>query len=160
MVPFLLWGGRKVDLEFIFWMSFSPTSSSPSSSSLSMRRHLSRRRHTSIVAPTPVSSRLSRTAAGCHFPLVVVVVVVVTIMTAIVIVIVAPSLSSSSPVAIVVVIASRCATAHRAVAIAIVVVVAICWKKGERAPSLAPNVRPNLIGLNAACLLIDRCRLA
>ena len=35
-----------------------------------------------------------------------------------------------------------------------------CWKKGERAPSLAPNVRPNLIGLNAACLLIDRCRLA
>jgi len=35
-----------------------------------------------------------------------------------------------------------------------------CWKKGERTPSLAPNVRPNLIGLNAACLLIDPCRLA
>ena len=95
-----------------------------------MRRHLSRRRHTSIVAPTPVSSHLSRTAAGCHFPLVVVV-VVVTIMTAIVIVVVVfvPSLSSSSsslPVAIVVVVVvSRCATAHRVVTVAIVVAVAI-----------------------------------
>jgi len=33
-----------------------------------------------------------------------------------------------------------------------------CWKKGERAPSLLPNVRPNLNGLDAACLLLDRCR--
>ena len=75
-----------------------------------MRRCLSRRAATSIVAPTPVSSRLSRTAADCHFLLlVVVVVVVVTIMIAIVVVVVvvvvAPSSSSSlssSPVAIVV----------------------------------------------------------
>ena len=104
MVSFLLWGGQKVDLELIVWSSFSP-----SSSSLSMRRCLSRRAATSIVAPTPVSSRLSRTAADCHFLLlVVVVVVVVTIMIAIVVVVVvvvAPSSSSSlssSPVAIVV----------------------------------------------------------
>ena len=106
MVSFLLWGGQKVDLELIDWSSFSP-----SSSSLSMRRCLSRRAATSIVAPTPVSSRLSRTAADCHFLLlVVVVVVVVTIMIAIVVVVVvvvvvAPSSSSSlssSPVAIVV----------------------------------------------------------
>ena len=86
---FLLWGGQKVDLELIVWSSFSP-----SSSSLSMRRCLSRHAATSIVAPTPVSSRLSRTAADCHFLLlVVVVVVVVTIMIAIVVVVVvvAPS---------------------------------------------------------------------
>ena len=82
-----------------------------------MCRHLFCRRHTSIVAPTPVSSRLSRTAAGCHFHLVVVL-VVVTIMTAIIIVVVvAPfSLLSSllSPVAIVVVIVSRRAATHSA----------------------------------------------
>ncbi len=35
-----------------------------------------------------------------------------------------------------------------------------CWKKGERAPSLTPNVRPNLTGLDTACLLIDRYRWA
>ena len=31
-----------------------------------------------------------------------------------------------------------------------------CWKKGERAQSLAPNVHPNLTGLDAACLLLDQ----
>ena len=35
-----------------------------------------------------------------------------------------------------------------------------CWKKGERAPSLTPNVRPNLTGLDTACLLIDQYRWA
>ena len=56
-------------------------------SSLSMRRRLSCRAATSIVPPTPISLRLSRTAAGCHFPLVVIV-IVVTIMIVIVVVVV------------------------------------------------------------------------
>ena len=44
-------------------------------SSLSMRYRLSHRDITSIIASTPISSCLSHTAAGCHFPLVAVVVV-------------------------------------------------------------------------------------
>ncbi len=61
-------------------------------SSLSMRCRLSHRAVTSIVAPTPVSSHLSHSAAGCHFPLVTII-VVVTIMIVIVVVVVLSLLS-------------------------------------------------------------------
>ena len=82
----------KVYLELIFWSSFSPLSLSPSSLSLLMFRHLSCRSATSIVVPTPVSSPLCSTAAGCHFSLVVAI-VVFTIMIIIVIVFISSSSS-------------------------------------------------------------------
>ena len=79
------WAESRFGIDLL--VSFSPSSLSPSSSSLLMRRHLSCYAATSIVAPTPVSLRLSPTVAGCHFPLVAFV-VVFTIMIVIVVVVV------------------------------------------------------------------------
>ena len=55
-------------------------------SSLLVRHCLSHHAATSIVAPTPVSSHLSRTVASCHFPLAAII-VVITIMIVIVVVV-------------------------------------------------------------------------
>ncbi len=53
-----------------------------------MHRHLSCHATTSIVMPLPVSSRLSCTVAGCHFPLVVVVIIITIMMIVVVVIIV------------------------------------------------------------------------
>ncbi len=127
MVPFLLWGGRKVDLELICWSSFSPSSSSPSSSSPSSSSP------PSLVALPPLSSRqrLSHcaslaqcTAAGCHFPLVVVVVIVTIMIIVVVVIVVVVIISLSSH--------CRCRRCDCCVVIVAIVTAAACHETSRR----------------------------